>query len=28
VEERYSMRKCASRFAEALRSVVENGHGG
>jgi glycosyltransferase involved in cell wall biosynthesis len=27
VEERYSMRKCASRFAEALRSVVENGHG-
>lgn len=27
VEERYSMRKCASRFAETLRSVVENGHG-
>jgi glycosyltransferase involved in cell wall biosynthesis len=27
VEERYSMRRCASRFAEALRSVVENGHG-
>lgn len=27
VEERYSMRKCANRFAEALRSVVENGHG-
>lgn len=27
VEERYSMRKCASSFAGALRSVVENGHG-
>ena len=27
VEERYSMTRCASRFAEALRSVVENGHG-
>lgn len=27
VEERYSTRVCAARFAEAIRSVVENGHG-
>ena len=27
VEERYSTLVCATRFAEAIRSVVENGHG-
>ena len=27
VEERYSMRVCATQFAEAIRSVVEDGHG-